>query len=83
MRPVARGWSSPAASARTARCARGSSRSSRARGGEVFFPDLEFCTDNGAMIALAGALRLARGASATTAFSACGRAGRSAERRAG
>ena len=36
------------------------------RGGEVFFPDLEFCTDNGAMIALVGALRLqdapARGA---------------------
>ncbi len=30
------------------------------RGGfEVFFPDLQFCTDNGAMIALAGALRLA------------------------
>src|SRR5437016_5077668 len=28
------------------------------RGGEVFFPDLAFCTDNGAMIALAGALRL-------------------------
>ena len=24
----------------------------------VFFPELEFCTDNGAMIALAGALRL-------------------------
>jgi N6-L-threonylcarbamoyladenine synthase len=29
------------------------------RGGEVFFPELEFCTDNGAMIALVGALRLA------------------------
>ena len=28
------------------------------RGGEVFYPDLEFCTDNGAMIAFAGALRL-------------------------
>ena len=28
------------------------------RGGEVFFPDLAFCTDNGAMIALVGALRL-------------------------
>jgi N6-L-threonylcarbamoyladenine synthase len=28
------------------------------RGAQVFFPDLEFCTDNGAMIALAGALRL-------------------------
>jgi N6-L-threonylcarbamoyladenine synthase len=30
-----------------------------ARGAEVFFPDLVFCTDNGAMIALAGAMRLA------------------------
>jgi N6-L-threonylcarbamoyladenine synthase len=29
-----------------------------ARGGEVYFPDLAFCTDNGAMIALVGALRL-------------------------
>ncbi|HJQ61420.1 MAG TPA: tRNA (adenosine(37)-N6)-threonylcarbamoyltransferase complex transferase subunit TsaD, partial [Burkholderiales bacterium] len=28
------------------------------RGYEVFYPPLEFCTDNGAMIALAGALRL-------------------------
>ncbi|MDX9706192.1 MAG: tRNA (adenosine(37)-N6)-threonylcarbamoyltransferase complex transferase subunit TsaD [Azospira sp.] len=32
------------------------------RGVEVFYPELEFCTDNGAMIALAGALRLAAGA---------------------
>jgi len=29
-----------------------------ADGTQVFFPELEFCTDNGAMIALAGALRL-------------------------
>jgi len=29
------------------------------RGGRVFYPDLAFCTDNGAMIALVGALRLA------------------------
>ena len=28
------------------------------RGGQVFYPDLAFCTDNGAMIALVGALRL-------------------------
>jgi N6-L-threonylcarbamoyladenine synthase len=27
-------------------------------GATVFYPDLEFCTDNGAMIALAGAMRL-------------------------
>jgi len=32
-----------------------------ARGAEVFYPDLQFCTDNGAMIALVGALRLQRG----------------------
>jgi N6-L-threonylcarbamoyladenine synthase len=30
------------------------------RGGKVFYPELEFCTDNGAMIAFAGALRLAQ-----------------------
>lgn len=32
------------------------------RGAKVFYPDLQFCTDNGAMIALVGALRLQRGA---------------------
>ena len=30
------------------------------RGGKVFYPELEFCTDNGAMIAFAGALRFAQ-----------------------
>lgn len=30
-------------------------------GGELFYPRIEFCTDNGAMIAYAGALRLAAG----------------------
>jgi N6-L-threonylcarbamoyladenine synthase len=34
------------------------------RGAQVFFPDVQFCTDNGAMIALVGALNLGR-ASAT------------------
>jgi N6-L-threonylcarbamoyladenine synthase len=33
----------------------------RERGAVVFFPDPQFCTDNGAMIALVGALRLQRG----------------------
>lgn len=32
-----------------------------ARSAEAFYPSLEFCTDNGAMIALAGAYRLAAG----------------------
>jgi len=31
------------------------------RGKQIFYPSLEFCTDNGAMIALAGARRLALG----------------------
>ena len=39
------------------------------RGGQVFFPDLEFCTDNGAMIALVGALRLSRAVATDFAFS--------------
>ena len=30
------------------------------RGGKVYYPDLQFCTDNGAMIAFAGALRIAQ-----------------------
>lgn len=38
-------------------------------GGEVFFPDLVFCTDNGAMIALVGALRLASKLPANYEFS--------------
>ena len=35
---------------------------------EVFYPALEFCTDNGAMIALAGALRLQAGAFGSMSF---------------
>lgn len=35
----------------------------------VHYPELEFCTDNGAMIALAGALRLQSGAAAKSAGS--------------
>lgn len=37
-------------------------------GGEVFFPRPEFCTDNGAMIAYAGAQRLAAGESTDIAI---------------
>ncbi len=39
-----------------------------ARGGRVYFPDIAFCTDNGAMIALAGALRLGRARAAGAGF---------------
>jgi N6-L-threonylcarbamoyladenine synthase len=38
------------------------------RGARVYFPDLEFCTDNGAMIALAGALRLVHATPGDGAF---------------
>ncbi len=38
----------------------------RAAGIALFYPPLRWCTDNGAMIALAGAMRLARGAPADT-----------------
>jgi N6-L-threonylcarbamoyladenine synthase len=40
----------------------------RAGSFEVFYPELELCTDNGAMIALAGALRLRAGAPGGYAF---------------
>ncbi len=36
-------------------------------GVELHFPELQFCTDNGAMIALAGALRLLHGGEAQAA----------------
>ena len=42
--------------------------SATAQGAQVYFPALEFCTDNGAMIALVGALRLAAGAPTDYAF---------------
>src|ERR1022692_1573903 len=41
----------------------------RGRGAEVFYPDPQFCTDNGAMIALVGALRLRTGSGDDHAFS--------------
>ena len=40
------------------------------RGGRVYFPRPEFCTDNGAMIAYAGYLRLKEGQSEPLAFAA-------------
>ncbi len=39
-------------------------------GGEVYYPRPEFCTDNGAMIAYAGCLRLQAGEHASLSFSA-------------
>ena len=42
----------------------------REAGAEVFYPRLEFCTDNGAMIAYAGMLRLAAGEAAGPAIEA-------------
>jgi N6-L-threonylcarbamoyladenine synthase len=39
-----------------------------AEGFEVYYPELELCTDNGAMIALAGALRLPSSAPRGYAF---------------
>jgi len=36
-------------------------RETKVRGCSVFYPEFEFCTDNGAMIAFAGALRLGAG----------------------
>ena len=44
----------PRAAARNAACA--------ARGGRVHYPELHLCTDNGAMIALAAAMRVQAGA---------------------
>jgi N6-L-threonylcarbamoyladenine synthase len=41
-----------------------------AQGGEVFFPRPEFCTDNGAMIAVAGSLHLQSGRSEPLSFGA-------------
>ncbi len=41
-----------------------------ARGVEVFYPRLEFCTDNGAMIAYAGMLRLEAGETASSSIEA-------------
>ena len=51
--------SSPAASAPTPRCASGSNAECAKRQVRVHYPELALCTDNGAMIALAAAMRLA------------------------
>ncbi len=54
-------WWLPAAWGRTGACASGSRLSCGRSGAELYFPRTEFCTDNGAMIALAGCMRLAAG----------------------
>ncbi|MEP7329556.1 MAG: tRNA (adenosine(37)-N6)-threonylcarbamoyltransferase complex transferase subunit TsaD [Betaproteobacteria bacterium] len=43
-------------------------RDAASRGATVYFPELVFCTDNGAMIALVGALRLQQAVSGPAAF---------------
>ncbi|MCX7140132.1 MAG: tRNA (adenosine(37)-N6)-threonylcarbamoyltransferase complex transferase subunit TsaD [Proteobacteria bacterium] len=42
-------------------------REAKERGFSVFYPEFEFCTDNGAMIAFAGALRLGAGLATNSA----------------
>lgn len=44
-------------------------RAAEASGSKVFYPRMEFCTDNGAMIAFAGAMRLKHAAPGDHAFS--------------
>ena len=44
----------------------------RARGAQVFYPELELCTDNGAMIAFTAALRMQRDPSLVTRHSSPG-----------
>jgi N6-L-threonylcarbamoyladenine synthase len=46
------------------------SKAARRAGVQVYYPRLEFCTDNGAMIAYAGMLRLAAGETAPSAIEA-------------
>ena len=55
--------------------ARRARRASGARGFEVFYPELELCTDNGAMIAFAAALRIEDERRSRIGASASGRAG--------
>ena len=44
------------------------SEEARTRGFAIHYPELQFCTDNGAMIAFAGVLRLQRGPGRSAAF---------------
>ena len=59
-------WSSPAASAPTLRLRERLVRECEKRQARVHFPELALCTDNGAMIALAAAMRWQRGIAATS-----------------
>jgi N6-L-threonylcarbamoyladenine synthase len=60
-------WWSPAASVPTGPCAPLDGCRRAGAGARVFYPELELCTDNGAMIAFAGAQRLTSGKAAKAA----------------
>ena len=57
-RPACAGWSWPVAWAPTGPLRQQLDAACAKRGIRVYYPELDLCTDNGAMIALAGAMRL-------------------------
>ena len=60
-RPAMTRWWWPAASAPTGCCANAWRAAVARQGARVFYPRIEFCTDNAAMIAVAGMARLKAG----------------------
>ena len=68
-RPASSDWWLRVEWARTDNFASGCDAAALATGYQVYYPEPELCTDNGAMIALAGALRLAHAPAAARAFS--------------
>ena len=69
-KPDTRRWWWRAASARTAAAARRLAEAARRAGARVYYPRIEFCTDNAAMIAVAGMARLKAGKHETAAIRA-------------